>query len=284
MFQLEVTMAYLPTSLGKLPVRYSLAFAYASSFLIALLMAAASAAGLFFSDLIYPSEDLKQAFVANDVVNLFFGLPLLLGAVWLARSGKLIGLLFWPGMLLFVLYTYLAYAFGVPFNVLFLVYLLLVALSAYTVIGLVAGIDGAAVKQALAGAVSEKAGGGVLVGLGILFTLRNLGVVMAALNGGEPVTDAEAGVLTADFLLLPAWIIGGVLLWRREALGYAAGAGLLFQASSLFIGLIFFLILQPMLSGAPFALTDVVVVFIFGLVCFIPFGFFLRGAIAKQSG
>jgi hypothetical protein len=52
---------------------------------------------------------------------------------------------------------------------------------------------------------------------------------------------------------------------RREPLGYVAGTGLLFQASSLFVGLIFVLILGPFIAGTPFVLADVVVVFIFGL-------------------
>jgi hypothetical protein len=73
--------------------------------------------------------------------------------------------------------------------------------------------------------------------------------------------------------------VGGALLWRRQALGYVAGAGLLFQASMLFIGLIVFLLLQPALTGAPFALADVVVIAIFGLVCFVPFALFTRGLV-----
>jgi hypothetical protein len=74
--------------------------------------------------------------VSNDVVNLFIGLPILLGSMWLAWRGKLIGLLFWPGALFFVLYNYLIYVFAMPLNVAFLLHLALVTLSVYTIIGL----------------------------------------------------------------------------------------------------------------------------------------------------
>jgi hypothetical protein len=37
--------------------------------------------------------------VANNVGNLVIGLAILLGAMGLARRGRLIGLLFWPGAL-----------------------------------------------------------------------------------------------------------------------------------------------------------------------------------------
>ena len=61
-------------------------------------------------------------------------------------------------------------------------------------------------------------------------------------------------------------IAGGMLLWRRKALGFVAGTGLLFQTSMLFVGLIAILILQPMLTGVDFSLIDVLVVTIMGMV------------------
>jgi hypothetical protein len=48
----------------------------------------------------------------------------------------------------------------------------------------------------------------------------------------------------------------------------------------LFIGLVIVLILQPFLTNAPFVLADVVVVLIMGLICFIPFGLFVRGVLS----
>ena len=60
------------------------------------------------------------------------------------------------------------------------------------------------------------------------------------------------------------------------------GLGLLFQSSMLFIGLIIFLLLQPFLTAAPFVLTDVVVIFIMGLICFIPFALFVRGVVSGR--
>ena len=73
-----------------------------------------------------------------------------------------------------------------------------------------------------------------------------------------------------------------MLLWRRKALGYVVGLGLLFQASMLFIGLITLFLLQPLISGNHFRPGDVLVVFAMGLVCFIPFAYFVWGATLKQ--
>ena len=266
---------------ANLPIKRNLTLIYALSLVIALLMTAASVAGFLYRTVIYPTDELLKAFMPNDVVNLFIGVPILLGSMWLGRRGQLIGLLFWPGALLYVLYNYLAYVFGMPFNAVFLLYLTLVTLSTYTLIGLVASIDDTAIQQRLTGIVPERAAGGVLAGLGILVSLRVIGVMIGALVNQTPIVTTALSALVSDFMINPAWILGGVLLWRREALGYVAGLGLLFQASMLFIGLIIFLLLQPILTTAPFILTDVVVVFIMGLVCFTPFALFVRGVVSK---
>jgi hypothetical protein len=268
---------------ASLPTKRNLTLAYAPSLVIAPLMTAASVAGFLYQTVIYPTDELLQSFMPNDVVNFFIGVPILLGSMWLARRGKLIGLLFWPGALLYVLYNYLAYVFAMPFSVVFLLYLTLATLSAYTMIGLVASIDGKAVQQRLIGAVPERAGGSILAGLGILFFVRVTGVMVNALISQTPVAAAELALNVSDFMMAPAWVIGGVLLWRREALGYVTGLGLLFQASMLFIGLIFVLILRPFITSAQFVLSDVLVIFVMGMVCFIPFALFVRGVASKRN-
>jgi pilus assembly protein TadC len=84
-------------------------------------------------------------------------------------------------------------------------------------------------------------------------------------------------VLVADGLTTPFWILGGLYLWRKQPLGYVSGAGLLFQASMLFVGLLAFLTLQPFVAGVPFPLEDFLVILVMGLVVFVPFELFLRG-------
>ena len=267
----------------SLPINRSLTLTYAFSLIIAILMAAASVAGLMWRSIIYPTDELLRAFMSNDVVNLFIGLPILLGSMWLARRGRLIGLLCWPGALLFVLYNYIVYVFAMPLNVAFVSHLVLVTLSVYTIIGLVASIDGKATRQRLTGAVPVRTAGGILAGLGLLFFLRVIAVMVNALASQALIAETELAISISDFVVMPTWVIGGVLLWRREALGYVAGLGLLFQGCMLFIGLICFMLLQPLLTGAPFIPVDVAVVSIMGLVTFVPFALFVRGVVSSRS-
>lgn len=264
---------------SSLPISRSLGPDYRLAGLVAILMTVASVAGLFASQALYPTQDLRQSFVSNDVVNLALGLPLLLGALVLARRGALLGLLFWPGALFYVTYNYIAYAVALPLTWQFVLYLALAGLSAWAILRLLKGIDGAAVQERIAGAVPIRFGGGVLAGLGALFLLRAGAAIVGALAGGTMPPPAELAVLVADVMVTPLWVAGGVALWRRRALGYVAGTGLLFQASVLFVALLVFFILQPLIASVPFPTEDFVVIFLMGLVCFVPFGLFVRGIV-----
>lgn len=268
---------------ARLPVVRSLTLAYALSLAVAAIMTVTALTGILFANSVYPTDELRQSFVPTDVVNLGIGVPILLASLWLARRDQLVGLLLWPGALFYVFYIYIAYAFGLPLNALFPLSLTLVVLSAYTMVGLVASIDGAAVRRRLAGAVPERPAAAVLVGLGVLFLLRAAVMLVTAVIDQTPMARTELAALVADFVTAPATIIGGALLWRRVALGYVSAMGLLFQTSMLFIGLILLLLLQPLLTAAPFAPVDVVVVFVLGLICFVPAALFLRGAVSRRD-
>jgi len=63
------------------PVKHNLTLIYALSFIIAILMAAASVAGILHQTIVYPTDELLQSFLANDVTNLLIGLPMLLASM-----------------------------------------------------------------------------------------------------------------------------------------------------------------------------------------------------------
>jgi hypothetical protein len=269
---------------ASLPITQDLTLAYLVSLVIALLMTVASVAGLLYRAAIYPTDELLLSFLPNDALNLVVGLPILLGSMWLARRGKLIGLLCWPGALFYVLYVYALYVIGMPFNALFLPYILLVPLSAYTIIGIVASIDGEAVRQRLTGVVPARTAGGILAGLAILLIVRQIAIIVAALTSQTPVDTLERMLWIADVTVgCPALLVGGVLLWRRKALGYVAGAGLLLQYGVLAVGLIPVMVFQALTTASPIDVAGIVVVLVMVAICFIPFAFFVRGAASDRS-
>jgi hypothetical protein len=227
---------------------------------------------------------LVPGFLALDTYNLVVGLPILLTVLWLAYRGSLIGLLLWPGALFYMVYTYTFYLVGAPFSALFLPSIALVAVSASTMIGIVASIDGERVRQRLGSAVPARTIGAILIGLAILTLAQDAsGALLTALADGAPLDPLGRHVWVADLALeVPAMLIGGVLLWRHKALGYVAGAGLLLQFGLTPIGLAAMLAFQPLVTASPLEVGTIVGLLIFSLVCFASLACFVRGAIQPQ--
>jgi hypothetical protein len=224
-------------------------------------------------------------FRAHDLFNLAVALPVLLASVWLARRGSLVGLLLWPGALFYVLYTYALYVVGAPFGPLFLGYVLLVVLSAYAIIGLVARINHAAVRERLSGVIPARTIGGILVALALLtFGQDGGGAIATALGTGSQAEPMARHVWTVDLTIgVPATLAGGVLLWRRAALGYVVAAGLLFAFGLTPIALAAILALQPWLTASAIDGGTIVGLLVFAAIAYVPLGFFVRGARAERQ-
>ena len=279
--------------MDTLPLKRDLTLAYRTSLLVALLMIVASVGDLVWgSTSLYGVDEngalgvsastagvLVPGFLVQDIFNLVVGLPVLVGALGLARRGSFIGLLLWPGALFYLAYTYVRYLIGAPFSALFLGYVAIVALSAYTTIGLVASVDGDTVRQRLAGAVRPRLVGGLLFGLALLTVSQDAGSAVAtALAGGTSIDPLARGVWLADLTLgVPAMLIVGGLLWRRMSLGYVAAAGLLLSFGMTSVVIAAMLALQPVLTGAPIDAATVMSLLLFGAVTLPPLMSFARG-------
>jgi len=277
---MNMTNIGLPSN--RLPITRDLTIAYVLSLMAALIMAVASVVGLLYQEVIYPTDELLLSFAPSDAVNLIVGLPILLATMWLARRGNLVGLLCWPGALFYVLYMYVPYVIDVPFNVLFLPYLVLVVLSAYALIGIVASIDSEVVRQRLMGFVPARTSGGILVALAILVIVRQTVLILTALTNQTPHDTVQIPTWIADFMVSPMVLVGGILLWQRNGLGYVAGAGLLLGYGALSLSLIPFLVVQASYTAAPVDVAGIVVILAMAMVCLVPFAFFVRGATSDR--
>jgi hypothetical protein len=264
---------------SNLPVGQDNKPAWILSLICAVLMGVLSLVGLLFADSIYKTEVQIQSYYTNDIVNFIVGLPILLGSMWLTNRGKLVGLLLWPGALLYVIYNYTAYAIGRPFDIFTLAYLVIILISAFSIYNLIRRIDSNSVKEQLSGAVAEKLAGWFLLIFGFLFLLRAANILVGAQVNQAVLPPTEIGVSIADIIISIFWIFGGILLIRSKPLGYTIGLGLLFAASMLFVGLIIVLIIQPALTAALFSPFDIIVVAVMGLIFSIPLILFLRGTI-----
>src|SRR5918912_2671477 len=114
-----------------LPVRGDLRPVLATSLVTAPLLAITAVAGLLFGarGLYTPDPATLPAFLGQDAITLVAVLPLLLWSVWATGRGSLRGLLLWTAALFYIAYSYAYYALDPEFNVLYLAYLAIVAMS-----------------------------------------------------------------------------------------------------------------------------------------------------------
>jgi len=266
----------------RLPLERPLKLSLVLSSAIALLTALASIGGIVYGSAAYPTHELLNSFMPTDVTLLAVGLPMLVGSMAGARHGRWVGLLLWPGALLFILYNYVAYLLAMPLNVFFLLHLALVALCVYGLIDLLTCVDSEAIAQRLAGTLPQRFSGGLLAVLGLLFLLRALSVLLMAVLRQTPLAATDIAVSAADALVAPAWVVCGLLLLRGKAFGSITGLGLLFQASMLFVSLAIWMLLQPLLAQSALVATDLVVILLMGAITFVPFWLYLRGVVLGQ--
>jgi hypothetical protein len=153
--------------------------------------------------------------------------PLLLGAVWLARCGSLRGLLVWVGTLFYIAYSYLYYPLNPEFNALYLGYIAIVAMSGYGLLYLLLGIDADAVRARFSARVPARVLGGFMAGMAALFAAKWVAAIVTAQRTDAMPSHVDLTVWPLDLIVaLPALFWGGVWLWRRESWGYVV-AGLL---------------------------------------------------------
>ena len=197
------------------------------SSLASMLMALASAAGLFVPA-VYANETPSWAAQGRgqDVVNLVIVFPLLLVSAWYVGKESVRAFLIWIGTLIYVVYSYVIYAFFVHFGPMFLVYVAALGSSAYALAGATTQVDIEQLRSHWPPSFRVRSVSIYLIIIGVAFGGMWLAAIARALaNGTAPEGVAAIGlpvnpvhVLDLAFLL-PLAILTGVAHWRRRAFG-----------------------------------------------------------------
>lgn len=253
------------------------------TFPIAILLAIASAGGVFISGLYRDNPYFVAQAVGQDFISLAVVLPTLIVTAFLASRGSSRARLVWLGGLVYLVYTYVVAAFDNNFNSLFLVYVALLGCSLYALIGglLTANMPG--IKECFTEKSPIKAISVYLAVLAILFYFLWLSEIVPALVAGEiPQSIQNNGTPTnAVHVLDMAWIlpafgITAVSLWHKQALGYTL-AGALLSYGVLLILAILSMVVSMLREGYPVAVPQVA---IFGILFAISLGmliWYLKG-------
>jgi hypothetical protein len=236
----------------RLPVVRSLTFPFVLSYIVAALLLISSLAGLLLGQrgLYQPDPATLPSFLTQDVITLFVAIPLLFVCLCLVRRGSVRGLLLWMGTLFYLAYAYSYAVLGTWLPPLFLVYVGIVSMSAYSLIFVLASTDADAVKARFSAHAPLRWAGGFLMGMSLL--LASMWVVMILSNtvsGSQPKSTLLV-IWPLDLVIaLPALFWGGLWLWRRQPLGYVVGGIVLLKAAAEGLGLVAQTIVTFFMSG-----------------------------------
>lgn len=210
----------------------------------------------------YDSVSVAAQGIAQDLVTLVLGIPLLLTAMGLTARGSLRGRVLLTGTLGYFLYTYTSIAMTAAYNELFLLYVVLFSLSLFAFILSFLAIDVATLSARVTTQFPRRTIAGVDLALGVLMALLWLGRIVPALLAGTPPFGLESYttlvIQVMDLgLVVPAAILAGILVLRQVPFGYLLAAFV--QVFGLTMGAaVTAMVIGQVLAGVPVSPVELV--------------------------
>jgi hypothetical protein len=199
------------------------------------LAAAGNVAGLLWPERLYGMETtaLVDQAIAQDLVGLVVVAPALVVLAVLARRGSVTAHLLWLGALAFTVYNYVIYTFAVHFGPLFLLWVAVLGLSLYALIGGMLALDQGSVDRRFA-PWPHRVTGWSLVVVAVAFSVLWLQEVLPAMVFGDTPQSVTTLALPTNpvhvldlAFFLPAVFLAGWLVLHRRPLGLTLAPGVL---------------------------------------------------------
>jgi hypothetical protein len=186
------------------------------------LAAVAALAGLALTGLYVDAPNWVQQARGTDLATLFLAVPVLTIGLWTAARGSAAGRLAVVAGLLYLVYNYAIFAFAVAMNPLTAVHIAIFGLSLWSLV--LAGRTAVEGTEAVAAHLNRRAAGGLLIGVGAMFSLLWLGqIVTTSMSGALPPDLVKAGISTNPVyaldlaFFLPLCALAAIGLLRRNS-------------------------------------------------------------------
>jgi hypothetical protein len=193
-----------------------------------------SAAGVVFPSIFRGPAVMAGSARGTDIVILLVAIPILAVSLTLSRRGSGKAQIAWLGALSYILYNSVVFAFGVPFNVLFLVYVATLSLSFWSVIALLPGLDAKELAPHFTwGRWTRVVAVYLFVAAAFFFVQWLRDILPAVFQNTTPASYAGTGLLTNPFHVLdlgfsiPISVTSVIWMWKRRPWGMIASGALL---------------------------------------------------------
>jgi hypothetical protein len=165
--------------------------------------------------------------LAQDLIDVTVVFPLLAVLALIALRRSPVALIVWLGVLVSIVYSYVIYAFAIPFGPLHLMNTAVLGMSGWALAGGLVHMKAAGAGEWFDDRVPTRSTAAMLIVTGVAFYLLWLSEdVPAAIRGVAPESLREVGLLTNPVhvldmaFLLPASIVSGVALLGRRRSSY----------------------------------------------------------------
>jgi hypothetical protein len=222
-----------PIEAGEVPfVQPASRSLHAARFLSAILvglLATASGAGQFVDDLYQDPAPVVAMFRGYDLIALIIA-PLLAVTLLPALRRSVRTQLLWTGGLAYAVYHSALYVFGTEFNDIFLVHVAVFSLSVFAFGLAITNLDVPGIARRFSDRTPARSIAAILLLLAATLAVFWIAPsIRFAITGEIPVESSELIAPTATThlgwgldlsLLVPAYALAGILLWRRAAWGF----------------------------------------------------------------
>jgi hypothetical protein len=181
----------------------------------------------------YDTTLMAVGFRAGDAVTLILGIPALIFSLLSYQRGSVKGGLLLTGTLTYFLYNYGSIAFGAAYNQLFLVYIALMSASLFGLILTLMSFDLGMLPAHFSPHLPHRNIGiySIVSGIVLLLIWPCLSIVPALVEGkAPPEVWSYTTIITYVIdmgILAPVLIVTGIMLLRRNPMGYLLTAMLL---------------------------------------------------------
>lgn len=211
--------------------------------------------------------------IAQDIVTVVLGVPLLIIALYLCRKGSLKGKLLLTGTLGYFLYTYISYVFLWMYNPMFLVYVMLMSASFFAFTLCIMSVDISTLKSYFNPKLPVRFLGGFQIFFGTALAMLWLKkIIPTIIDGTVPVGLEHYTTLVVQGLdlgfVVPVALLSGCLLMKRKPLGYLLSSVVIMKGFTMGAALSAMIISQY-LAGVSMEIVEIIMfpMFSFIILC-----------------
>lgn len=231
---------------------------------------------------LYQNDSVSMAAqaIAQDIVTILIGIPMLIVSLCFFRKGLLKGKILLGGTLAHFLYTYMSYSFTSMYNCLFLMDVALMSLSFFAFVLIMMSFDINTLSESFGEKMPVKSISGFLLFLGTAIGLMWIGKVVSPLMTGTAPAGLEhyttLVIQAMDLgLIVPVSILSGVLLLKRKAFGLLLSSIICVKGLTMLTALTAMIISQ-LLSGVQLASLEIILFPAFNLIVIVIFALLMK--------